>query len=38
MDACGGGGDGSWTPSSTVYKQPLKREETPFFSEMTVRV
>ena len=35
-DACGGGG--GWTPSSTLREQPLKREKTPFFSQMTARV
>ena len=34
----GGGGDGSWTPSLAFRDQPLEREETPFFSQMTVRV
>ena len=37
-DACGSGGDGSWTPSPIFREQPLKREETPFFSQMTARV
>ena len=40
----GGGGDGDsdcndgWTPSLTFCEQPLEREETPFFSQMTARV
>ena len=41
-DAYGGGGssgvDGGWTPSPTLREQPLEREETPFFSQMTARV
>ena len=48
--ACGGGGgsggvggggcgdDGGWTPSPAFREQPLKMEETPFFSQMTARV
>ena len=42
-DTCGGGdGDGDcndgWTPSLTFCEQPLGREETPFFSQMTATV
>ena len=40
-DACGGSGisgDDDWTPSPTFHEQPLKREETSFFSQMTARV
>ena len=37
-DACGGSGNGSWTPSPTFCEQPLEMEETPFFSQMTARV
>ena len=39
--ACGGGGsggDGGWTPSPAFLKQPLEREITPFFRQMTARV
>ena len=35
-DTCGGDNDG-WTPSSTLREHPLKREENPFFSQMTAR-
>ena len=39
MEACGGGGDdGGWTPSSAFLEQPLERENTPFFLQMTARV
>ena len=34
---CGGGG-GGWSPSLIFLEQPLKREETPFFLQMTARV
>ena len=33
----GGGGDG-WTPSPAFLEQPLEREITPFFLQMTARV
>ena len=33
-----GGSNGDWTPSSTFHEQPLKREETPLFSQMAARV
>ena len=33
--ACGGGG---WTPSPAFLEQPLERESTPFFLQMTARV
>ena len=33
--ACGGG---SWTPSPALLEQPLEREITPFFLQMTARV
>ena len=36
--ACDGGGNGGWTPSPASREQPLEREETPFFSQMTARV
>ena len=36
-EACGGGG-GGWTPSRVVLEQPLEREITPFFLQMTARV
>ena len=35
-EACGGGG--GWTPSPAFLEQPLKRESTPFFLQMTARV
>ena len=35
MEACGGGG---WTPSPAFLEQPLEREITPFFLQMTARV
>ena len=35
-EACGGGG--GWTPSSAFLEQPLEREITPFFLQMTARV
>ena len=34
--ACGGGG--GWTPSPASLEQPLERESTPFFLQMTTRV
>ena len=37
-DACGDDGDTGWTPSLTFREQPLEREETPFFSQMTAWV
>ena len=37
-EACGGGDDGGWTPSSAFLEQPLERESTPFFLQMTARV
>ena len=40
-EACGGGGgsgDGGWTPSPAFLEQPLEREITPFFLQMTARV
>ena len=38
-DACGGSGsDSGWTPSPTFCEQPLEKEETPFFSQMTAKV
>ena len=38
-EACnGGGGGGGWTPSPAFLEQPLEREITPFFLQMTVRV
>ena len=39
-EACGGGGgdDGGWTPSLAFLEQPLERESTPFFLQMTARV
>ena len=35
-EACGGGG--GWTPSPAFLEQPLERESTPFFLQMTARV
>ena len=38
-EACsGGGGGGGWTPSPAFREQPLEREITPFFLQMTARV
>ena len=40
-EACsggGGGGNGGWTPSLAFLEQPLEREITPFFLQMTARV
>ena len=38
-EACGGGGgNGGWTPSPAFLEQPLEREFTPFFLQMTARV
>ena len=34
----GGGGGGRWTPSPAFLEQPLEREITPFFLQMTARV
>ena len=36
--ACGGGGDGCWSSSPIFLEQPLEREFTPFFLQMTARV
>ena len=33
-----GGGDSGWTPSPAFLEQPLEREITPFFLQMTARV
>ena len=41
MEACdggGGGGGGGWSPSLIFLEQPLERENTPFFLQMTARV
>ena len=35
---CGGGGGGGWSPSSIFLEQPLEREFTLFFHQMTARV
>ena len=38
---CGGGGGGGgsgWSPSLIFLEQPLEREFTPFFLQMTARV
>ena len=38
-EACGGGGGGGgWTPSPAFLEQPLERESTPFFLQMTAKV
>ena len=34
----GGGGGGNWTRSPAFLEQPLEREITPFFLQMTARV
>ena len=34
----GGDGDGGWTPSPAFLEQPLEKESTPFFLQMTARV
>ena len=34
----GSSGGGGWTPSPTFLEQPLERESTPFFLQMTDRV
>ena len=34
-EACGGGG---WTASPAFLEQPLERESTPFFLQMTAKV
>ena len=34
----GGGGGSGWTPSPAFLEQPLEREITPFFLQMTARV
>ena len=38
--ACGGGGGrgGGWSPCPIFLEQPLEREFTPFFLQMTARV
>ena len=36
--ACGGGGGGGWSSSPIFLEQPLEREFTPFFLQMTARV
>ena len=38
MEAYGGGGGGGWTPSLAFLEQPLEREITHFFLQMTARV
>ena len=38
---CGGGGGsggGGWSPSLIFLEQPLERENTPYFLQMTARV
>ena len=35
---CRGGGSGGWTPSPAFLEQPLEKEITPFFLQMTARV
>ena len=35
MEACGGS---CWTPSPAFFEQPLEREITPFFLQMTARI
>ena len=37
-EACDDGGGGGWTPSLALLEQPLERENTPFFLQMTARV
>ena len=39
-EACDGGvgDDDGWTPSPAFLEQPLERESTPFFLQMTARV
>ena len=34
----GGGGGSGWTPFPAFLEQPLERESTPFFLQMTARV
>ena len=34
----GGGGGGGWSPFLIFLEQPLERENTPFFLQMTARV
>ena len=34
----GSSGGGGWTPSPAFLEQPLEREITPFFLQMTARV
>ena len=36
--ACAGGGGGGWSSSPIFLEQPLEREFTPFFLQMTDRV
>ena len=36
--SCGGGRDGGWSSSPIFLEQPLEREFTPFFLQMTARV
>ena len=36
-EVCGGGG-GGWTPSPAFLEQPLERENTLYFLQMTARV
>ena len=37
-EACGGSGGDGWTPSPAFLEQPLEREITLFFLQMTARV
>ena len=37
-EACGGGGNDGWTPFPAFLEQPLERESTHFFLQMTARV
>ena len=37
-EACDSSSDGGWTPSPAFLEQPLEREITPFFLQMTARV
>ena len=37
-DGSGGNGGGGWSPSLIFLEQPLERENTPFFLQMTARV
>ena len=38
MDACGGGGDGGWTPSQPSMSSHLRGTRLLFFSQMMARV